>query len=142
MLRKEKKAQAIPPQKDPKKKEPKKKKQNQKKKKKKDAGVKLDKDDFPIYEQSLFSSFEAPEWHDPEQEWCVGSAYYSNYGGRVIPFAPQWRRELPDASKSLELRSVIFKHRDEVEYKRYMYCVTKSFSLFLSHFKLHPLFLR
>jgi hypothetical protein len=68
MLRKEKKAQkeASPPQKESKKKEPKKKKQNQKKKK--DDGVKLDKDDFPIYDQSLFSSFEALEWLDAEQE--------------------------------------------------------------------------
>jgi hypothetical protein len=69
MLRKEKKAQASPPLK-----EPKKMKQNQKKKK--DAGVKLDKDG------------------------------------------------------------------DEVEYRRYMYCATKSFSQFLNYFKLHPLFLR
>jgi hypothetical protein len=64
MLRKEEKAHASPPQK-----ESKKRKKNQKKKK--DVGVKLDKDDFPIYEQSLFSSFEAPEWLDAEQEWCV-----------------------------------------------------------------------
>jgi hypothetical protein len=60
-----------PPQKESKKKEPKKKKQNQKKKKKDDDGVKLDKDGFPIYDQSLFSSFEAPEWLDAEQEWGV-----------------------------------------------------------------------
>jgi hypothetical protein len=100
----------------------------------------LDKDGFPIYEQSLFSSFEAPEWLDAEQEWCVGPAYCTNYGGRVTPFAPQWQCELPDTSKSLELRSTIFQYRDEVEYRRYMYCATKSFSQFLSHFKLHPLF--
>jgi hypothetical protein len=64
MLRKEKKAQkeVSPPQK-----EPKKKKQNQKKKKH-DAGVKLENDDFPIYVQSLFSSFDALEWLDSEQE--------------------------------------------------------------------------
>jgi hypothetical protein len=49
-LRKEKKVQreAIPPQKKSQK-EPKKKKQNQKKMKQ-DAGVKLDKDGFPIYD--------------------------------------------------------------------------------------------
>jgi regulator of replication initiation timing len=48
-------------------KEPKKKKQNQRKKKKHDAGAKLDKDGFPIYDPSLFSSFDAPEWLDVEQ---------------------------------------------------------------------------
>jgi hypothetical protein len=40
---------ASPPQKMPQK-EPKKKKQNQRKKKKQDAGAKLDKDGFPIYD--------------------------------------------------------------------------------------------
>jgi hypothetical protein len=63
-------------------------------------------------------------------------------GGRVTPFAPEWRCELPDASKSLEMRSVIFQHRDEVECRRYMYCATKSFSQFLSHLELHPLFFK
>jgi hypothetical protein len=62
----------------------------------------------------------APEWLDAEQEWCVGSAYCTNYGGRVTPFDSQWWRELPDATKSLELRYAIFQHRDEVEYRRYM----------------------
>jgi hypothetical protein len=118
-----------------------KKKQNPKKKKKKDADVKLDKDGLPIYDQSLFSSFEAPEWLDAEQECHVGSAYCTNYGGRVRPFDPQWRCELPDATRSLELRSVIFQHRDEVEYRRYMYCATKSFSQFLSHFLASSTFL-
>jgi hypothetical protein len=61
-------------------------------------------------------------------------------GGRVTPFDPKWRRELPDATRSLESRSVIFQHRDEVENRRYIYCATKSFSQFLSHFELHPLF--
>jgi hypothetical protein len=67
MLWNEKKVQKEtgPPQK-----EPKKKKQNQKKKmmkkKKQDGGVKLDKDGFPIYDQSLFPSFDAPEWLDAE----------------------------------------------------------------------------
>jgi hypothetical protein len=60
----------------------------------------------------------------------------------VTPFAPQWRRDLPDATKSLELRSAIFQCRDEVEYIRYMYNETKSFSQFVSHCYLHPLFLR
>jgi hypothetical protein len=60
----------------------------------------------------------------------------------VSPVAPEWWRELPVALKSLELRSIIFQHRDEVECRRYMYCATKSFSQFLSHFELHPLFLR
>jgi hypothetical protein len=60
----------------------------------------------------------------------------------VTPFAPQWRYELSDASKSLELRCAIFQHRDEVEYRRYMYCATMSFSHFLSYFELHQLFLR
>jgi hypothetical protein len=87
----------------------------------------LDKDGFPIYNQSLFSSFDALEWLDAEQIWCVGPAYCTNYGGRLTPFDPKWWRELPDATKSLELRSVIFQHRDEVEYRRYMYCATKSF---------------
>jgi hypothetical protein len=59
---------------------------------------------------------------------------------RVTPFDPQWRHKLLDATKSLELRSLIFQHRDEVEYRRYMYCATKSFSQFLSHIELHPLF--
>jgi hypothetical protein len=81
----------------------------------------LKKDGFPIYDPSLFSSFDAPEWLDAEQEWGLGPAYHSNYGNRVAPFAPQWRRELLDATKSLELRSVIFQHRDEVEYNRYIY---------------------
>jgi Ni/Co efflux regulator RcnB len=83
MLRKEKKVQkeASLHQKKPKKKETKK-KQNQKKKRKKDAGVKLDKDDFLTYDQSLFSSFDAPEWLDDEQEWCVGSTYCTNYRGQ------------------------------------------------------------
>jgi hypothetical protein len=45
-----------------------KKKQNQSKKKKQDAGAKLDKDGFPIYDPSLFSSFDAPEWLDAELE--------------------------------------------------------------------------
>jgi hypothetical protein len=58
----------------------------------------------------------------------------------VTPFDPKWWHKLPDATKSLELRSVISQHRDEVKYKRYMYCATKSFSQFLNHFKLHPLF--
>jgi hypothetical protein len=123
-------------------KEPKKKKekQNPQKKKKKGVDVKLDKDGLPIYDQSLFSSFEAPEWLDAEQEWYVGPAYCNNYGGRVTLFVPQWRHELPDVKMSLELRSVIFQHRDEVEYRRYMYYATKSFSQFLNHFELHPLF--
>jgi hypothetical protein len=102
----------------------------------------LDNDGFPIYDQSLFSSFEAPEWLDAEQEWGVGAAYCTNYGGGVSPFAPEWRCELPNASKSLELRSIIFQHRDEVECRRYMYYAIKSFSQFLSHFEVHPLFLR
>jgi hypothetical protein len=126
--------EVSPPQK-----EPKKKKQNQKKKKH-DSGVKLDKDGFPIYNQSLFPSFDAPEWLDAKQEWCVGPSYCTNYGGRVTPFNPKWRHELPDAIKSLELRFVIFQHRDEVECMRCMYYATKSFSQFLSHFELHPLF--
>jgi hypothetical protein len=79
MLRKEKKAQS-PPQNESKK-EPKKKKQNQKKKKQY-AGVKLDKDGLPIYDQSLFPSFDVPEWLDAEQGWCVGSTYCTNYGGQ------------------------------------------------------------
>jgi hypothetical protein len=102
----------------------------------------LDNDGFPIYDQSLFSSFEAPEWLDAEQEWGVGPTYYTNYGHKVTPFAPEWRCELPNASKSLELRSIIFQHRDEVECRRYMYYAIKSFSQFLSHFEVHPLFLR
>jgi hypothetical protein len=93
----------------------------------------LDKDDFSVYDQSMFSSFEAPEWLDDEQEWCVGLAFCTNYGGKVTPFVPHWRHELPDVKQSLELRFVIFQHRDEEEYKRYMYCATKSFSQFLSH---------
>jgi hypothetical protein len=100
----------------------------------------LDKDDFPIYDQSLVSYFDASEWLDAEQEWCVGLPYCTNYEGRVTPFDPKWRCELLDARKSLELRSVIFQHSDEVEYMRYMYYATKSFSQFLSHFELHPLF--
>jgi hypothetical protein len=119
--------EASPPQKMSQK-ELKKKKQNQRKKKEQDVGVKLDKDGFPIYDSSLFSSFDAPEWLDAEQEWGLGPAYCSNYGDRVTPFAPQWRSELPDATKSLELRFAIFQHKDEVEYNRYMYCATKSFS--------------
>jgi regulator of replication initiation timing len=110
-----------------------KKKQNQKKKKKKhDAGVQLDKNGFPIYDESLFSSFDPTEWLDAEQDWCVGPAYCTNYGGRVTPFAPEWRRELPDATKSLELRSAIFQYKDEVEYQRYMSCAPKSFLQFLA----------
>jgi hypothetical protein len=58
----------------------------------------------------------------------------------VTPFVPQWRHELPNAKKSLDLRSVIFQHRDELEYRRHMYCATKPFSQFHSHFELHPLF--
>jgi hypothetical protein len=50
------------------------------KKKKQDASVKMDKDGFPIYIQSLFPSFDAPEWLDAEQEWCVGLTYCTNYG--------------------------------------------------------------
>jgi hypothetical protein len=34
----------------------------------------------------------------------------------------------------LELRSAILQHSDEVEYNRYMYRATKSFSQFVSHF--------
>jgi hypothetical protein len=134
-LRMEKKVQkeASPPQKIPQK-EPKKKKQNQRKKKKQDAGAKLDKDGFPIHDPSLFSSFDAPKWLDVVQEWGLGPAFCTNYGDRVTPFAPQWWCELPDATKSLELRAAIFQHRDEVEYNRYMYCATKSFSQFVSHF--------
>jgi regulator of replication initiation timing len=66
-LRIEKKVQkeVSPPQKMPQK-EPKKKKQNQRKKKKQDASAKLDKDGFPIYDPSLFSTFDAPEWLDAE----------------------------------------------------------------------------
>jgi hypothetical protein len=106
-----------------------KKKQNQKKKKQKqDVSVKLYKNSFPIYDQSQFSSFDAPEWFDVEQEWGVEPAYYTNYGGRVTPFASHRRRELPDVTKSLELRSAIFRHKDEVEYMRYMYYASKSFS--------------
>jgi hypothetical protein len=71
---------------------------------------------------------------DDVQEWGLGLAYYTNYGDKVTPFAPQWRRELPDITKSLELRSTIFQHRDEMEYNRYMYYTTKSFSQFVSHF--------
>jgi hypothetical protein len=68
-LRMEKKVQkeASPPQKMLQK-ELKKKKQNQSKKKKQDDGAKLDKDGFPIYDPSLFSSFDAPEWLDAELE--------------------------------------------------------------------------
>jgi hypothetical protein len=98
------------------------------------GGVKLDKDGFPIYDPSLFSSFDAPKLLVAEQEWGIGRAYCTNYGDRVTPFAPQWRRELPDVTKSLELRTAIFQHRDEVEYNRYMYCATKSFLQFVSHF--------
>jgi hypothetical protein len=98
------------------------------------GGVKLDKDGFPIYDPSLFSSFDAPKWLVAEQEWGIGRAYCTNYGDRVTPFAPQWRRELPDVTKSLELRTAIFQQRDEVEYNRYMYCATKSFLQFVSHF--------
>jgi hypothetical protein len=77
ILRKEKNVQkeASPPQKEP--------------KKKQDAGVKLDKDGFSIYDQSLFPSFDAPEWLDTEQEWCVRPAYCTNYGGKVTPFDPK-----------------------------------------------------
>jgi hypothetical protein len=81
----------------------------------------------------MFSSFEVVEWLDVEQQWCIGLAYCTNYGGTVTPFVPQWRREFPYAKQSLELRSVIFQHIEEVEHKRYMYCATKSFSQFLSH---------
>jgi hypothetical protein len=138
-FRKEKKVQKEPSP-PPKKleKEPKKKKKNLRKKK--EADVKLDKDGFSIDDQSLFSSFEAPEWLDAEQEWCVGPTSCTNYGGRVTPFVPQWRHKLLDGKMSLELRSVICQHKDEVEYQMYMYCATKSFSQFLSHFVLHPLF--
>jgi hypothetical protein len=38
-----------------------KKKKNQNPRKKMEVGVKLDKDNFPIYDSSLFSSFEALE---------------------------------------------------------------------------------
>jgi hypothetical protein len=114
-----------PPQKEPKK------KQNQKKMKKQDAGVKHEKDSFPIYDPSLFSSFDAPKWLDVEQEWCIGTTYCTNFGDRETPFTPQWRRDLPDATKSLELRSNIFQHKVEVEYNRYMYYTTKSFSQFV-----------
>jgi hypothetical protein len=100
----------------------------------------LVKDGFPIYDQSLFSSFDAAKRLDAEQEWCVGPAYYTNYGDEVTQFDPKRRHKLSDATKLLELRSLIFQHRDEVEYRRYMYCATKSFSHFLSHFELHPLF--
>jgi hypothetical protein len=110
-LRMAKKVQKVasPPQKMPQK-EPKKKKQNQRKKKKQDAGAKLDKDGFPIYDPSLFSSFDAPEWLDAEQQWCLGPTFCTNYGDRVTPFAPQRRRQLPDATKSLDLRVAIFQH--------------------------------
>jgi hypothetical protein len=94
----------------------------------------LDKVGFPIYDPSLFSSFDAPEWLDAKQEWGLRSVLCTNYGDRVAPFASQWWRELPDATKSLELRAAIFQHRDEVEYNSYMYCATKSFSQFVSHF--------
>jgi regulator of replication initiation timing len=62
-LRMERKVQkeVSPPQKMSHKESKKKKEQNQRKKKKQDAGVKLDKDGFPIYDPSLFSSFDAPE---------------------------------------------------------------------------------
>jgi hypothetical protein len=106
---------------------PKKKKQNPRKKKQ-EANVKLVKDGFPIYDPSLFCSFDAPQWLDAELEWCVGLAFCTNYEDRVTPFVPQWRHELPDAKQSLDLRSVIFKHKDEDEYKTYMYCAPKSFS--------------
>jgi hypothetical protein len=109
-LRMEKK-EASPPQKMSQE-ESKKKKQNQRKKKKQDAGVKLDKDGFPIYDPSLLYSFDAPEWLDAKQEWGLRPSYCTNYSDRVTPFSPQWRRELPDATKSLELRSAIFQHRD------------------------------
>jgi hypothetical protein len=71
---------------------------------------------------------------DAELEWGLGAAFCTNYGDRVTLFAPQWRCELPDATKSLELRAAIIQHRDEVEYNRYMYYATKSFSQFVSHF--------
>jgi hypothetical protein len=71
---------------------------------------------------------------DAELEWGLGAAFCTNYGDRVTLFAPQWRCELPNATKSLELRAAIFQHRDEVEYNRYMYYATKSFSQFVSHF--------
>jgi regulator of replication initiation timing len=89
-LRMEKKVQkeASPPQKMLQK-EPKKKKQNQRKKKKQDDGAKLDKDGFSIYDPSLFSSFDVPEWLDAELEWGLGPAFCTNYGDRVTPFAPQ-----------------------------------------------------
>jgi hypothetical protein len=60
-----------------------KKKKKQNPRKKEEADVKLDKDGFPIYDQSLFSSFEAPEWLDAEQECCLGPTSCINYGGRV-----------------------------------------------------------
>jgi hypothetical protein len=59
--------EVSPPQKMPQK-EPKKKKQNKRKRKKHDAGAKLDKDGFPIYDPSLFSSFDASEWLDAKQQ--------------------------------------------------------------------------
>jgi hypothetical protein len=50
----------------------------------------LDKDGFPIYDSSLFSLFEAPEWLDAEQEWGVGPPFCTNYGNGVIPFIAEW----------------------------------------------------
>jgi hypothetical protein len=64
-----------------------KKKKKQNPRKKEEADVKLDKDGFPIYDQSLFSSFEAPEWLDAEQECCLGPTSCINYGGRVTQSA-------------------------------------------------------
>jgi hypothetical protein len=95
-----------------------KKKQNPREKKH-EANVKLVKDDFSIFDPSLFLSFEAPQWLDAELEWCVGPAFCNNYGDRVTPFAPQWRHELPDMKQSLDMSSVIFEHIDEEEYKRF-----------------------
>ena len=125
-LRKEKKIQKepLPP---PKKAQPKKKKQ-------KKVDVEVDEEGFPLYDPSLFPSMEVPEWLDVEEDWCSGPAYAINYGNRVPPFRAEWLRALPDAKQALDLRSAIFQHRDEEEYKKYVFCPLSYFFIMIQPF--------
>jgi len=96
------------------------KRKNQKKKKK--GAAEVDDDGFELYDSTLFaSSLVLPEGLDSEEDWCLGPAFEINYGKKVSPFRDEWQRQLPDPAKSLELRSAIFQHRDEEEYKTYVF---------------------
>ena len=100
---------------------PTKKVQPKRKNRKKNKGAaEIDDDGFPSYDASLFaSSLVLPKGLDAEEDWCIGTTFQIK--DRVSPFCDEWRHELPDPAKALELRSAIFQHRDEEEYKTYVF---------------------